>query len=345
MAGQRAKEARWRRSGAGLLALVALALSACATPQPSPYRGLNLLQADGAPLNSPAARESFQRLRALGANTVALIPFLHQDDVTATAVHRTDTVTDEELAAAFRTAHRLGLQVVLKPQVLVAENWSGEIDPGAEGGWQKWFAAYTEALLHYARLAEQERVEWLVVGTELNRAAAKPYWPALIAAVRTVYHGRLTFAAHNIEGVRAFPYWSLLDSVGLTYYPSLGEEAAPAALRREVTTAVARLAALSQQLGRPLWLLEIGMPSARDSQHSPWQWRELRRPGVVADTGLQAMIIDLWLTALDQPWVEGVLVWSWRSDPEAGGLLDTRHLVQNKPAEAILRLHWRRCGE
>ncbi len=346
---------RWAGSGWSLgvgwlfLVLVVLFLNGCAVKrQPTMgkdwpgRRGANCLQDAGTPWGSEAAAESLARLRALGADTVAFIPFLRQDDVSSVAVRRSEAVTDRELRKAINEAHRLGFEVLLKPQVLVANGWAGTIDPGDAEGWELWFAAYSRALLHYARMAEELGAEWLVIGTELNHTGGQRQWPHLIAAIRSCYGGKLTFAAHNLEGVRGFAYWDLLDSIGLSYYPSLGESAELPDLRRAVQAAVDRLGRLSEEFDRPLWLLEFGIPSARGAQLAPWRWQHLDGVDVVVDTALQAKVIELWLANLTQPWMQGALLWCWSSDPQAGGGDDPHHTVQNKSAEAALRHHWQR---
>ena len=326
--------------------LTLFALGGCAVAPPPMgkdwrgWRGANFLQVAAAPMSGQAAGESLRRLRATGADTVALIPYLRQDTLASVAVHRSGAVTDRELITAIDTAHRLGFGVVVKPQMHVDNSWAGRVDPGSAEGWRQWFDAYGAGLLHYARIAEEHGAEWLVIGTELNRAGAQPYWRQLIAEVRACYHGRLTYAAHNLEGVRGFAHWDLLDSVALSYYPALGDSARGPALRRAVEAAVDRLRALSRELNRPLWVMEFGVPSERGAQRAPWLWRHLDGPEVVADPLLQATVIDLWLTNLAQPWLEGALVWCWESDPESGGAADPHHTVQNKPAEAVLRQHW-----
>jgi hypothetical protein len=47
-----------------------------------------------------------------------------------------------------------------------------------------------------------------------------------------------------------------------------------------------------------------------------------------------------WLAILDRPAISGVLVWSWLTDPDAGGLTDTDFTVQGKPAEHVLMYAW-----
>ena len=51
-------------------------------------------------------------------------------------------------------------------------------------------------------------------------------------------------------------------------------------------------------------------------------------------------MLEDWLAALDRPAIEGVLIWRWFTDPDAGGPADTDFTVQGKAAAAMLRHAW-----
>ncbi len=40
-----------------------------------------------------------------------------------------------------------------------------------------------------------------------------------------MFPGTLTYVAHNVEEAEAVPFWPLLDAIGVTLYPPLGEDA------------------------------------------------------------------------------------------------------------------------
>ena len=51
-------------------------------------------------------------------------------------------MTDDELRAAIRGAHALGLAVMVKPQVWVPQSWAGAVTMNFEENWAEWFANY-----------------------------------------------------------------------------------------------------------------------------------------------------------------------------------------------------------
>lgn len=317
-----------------------LLLAGCA---PERLQGVNLLQSRSVSYEQAPTAVSLDRLRSLGANTVAVVVFLSQDAPDATEIGRSAAVSDAQLLAAIRAARGQGLRVLLKPQLLVPGAWAGRIEPPDEAGWAKWFDAYTQHLLAYARVAQDEGVEGLVIGTELRRADTRPEWPRVIAAVREVFRGELSYAAHDIDGFANFAHWPLLDSAALTLYPSLGSDADPAAMRVHVEAAVRRLRVLAESLDKPVWIAELGIQSRQGAQLKPWEW-QFPDEHAAADAALQADVIALWLEALRGDWNRGVLLWAWSNDPAAGGPSDRDYLLQNKVVEEVLKCHWlRRC--
>lgn len=320
-------------------ALLVLLLAGCAVQR---LEGVNLLQSREVSFAQAPTSDALARLDELGANAVAIVVFLEQDGTDKTDIRRSAAVTDHELVAAIRAARRAGLRVLLKPQMLVADGWAGSIDAGSDAGWARWFKDYTRHLVAYARIAEAEGVDEIVIGTELRRADARPEWPRVIAAVRNAFSGKLSYAAHNLEGLTAFPHWHLLDRAAVTLYPSLGDSAERAAMQPRIQTTARKLKELAARIGKPLWIAEIGIQSRDGAQQHPWEWQNPDPHAVVA-LQLQADVIDLWLTALQGDWNRGVLLWAWSNDPAAGGPDDRDYLLQNKPVEEVLRCHWSRA--
>lgn len=322
------------------LAAVSLSLliAACAPLDGPRLRGVNLLQTREVALDAPLAAESFRALRATGANTVALVPFLHLPGPRSLELGFADAVTDAQLVGGIRHARMAGLMVIVKPQILVDGAWAGAIEPESGAQWGEWFVKYGRAILHYAEIAQREQAEVFVVGTELKQADGQPHWRPLIESVRKVYRGRLTYAAHNLDGVEGFRHWDLLDRIGVTLYPPLGPSAGRDNMGKTISAVTAGLEGIAARHGKPVLVAEIGIAAARGAQMRPWERPE--RCGTPADAGLQAEVLGLWLDALRRPWVDGVLVWNWYSDPYAGGRFDTDFTVQNKPAQAALGCRW-----
>lgn len=323
--------------------LVVLLLAGCAVP--TKIKGVNYLQTHKVAMDSPQSSVSLSHLKKIGANTVAFVPFLRQDTPHSTNVYLTDNVTDKQLRAGIRDAKALGFQVVLKPQILVPDSWAGEIKMSDDLSWRQWFDNYTKAIVHYVNIAHEEKVDILVIGTELNQTANLPYWELLIADARRHFNGRLTYAAHNIEGVRQFRHWKLLDSITLTLYPSLGYIPEVDYMASHIRKVVNDLMVVSRLYNKPLWIAEVGIPSRHGAQAKPWEWQGVNIEGTPPDENLQAMVLDMWMEALKGRWNNGVMLWFWSTDPSAGGSQDNGFTIQNKRAEQVIACHWAgRCN-
>lgn len=309
----------------------------------SGIRGVNLLQTSNVALSSPLLASSLSRLRETGATTVALVPFMQMRGPMAEGVSRSEAVTDEQLIAGIRKVKETGFRVVLKPQILVANSWAGEVRQQNEIAWKRWFESYSSELLHYAEIAAKENVEILVVGTELKQTGQRREWRQLIADLRRIFPGKLTYAAHNSEGVADYDFWDQLDLVSVTMYPPLGAEVSREGMRLKIVAALDTLEKQQRRIGKDVLIAEVGVASMSGGQATPWQ---VPAHGVSSDVEMQAMVLDEWLSESGRrDWIKGLLIWNWFSDPYAGGRSDTDFTVQNKPAEAVMKCQWAKiCG-
>lgn len=324
-----------------VLSITSLLLLCCGGATASePLRGFNYLQLPQVTLDQPAARESMRRMQALGANMVVLIPFFRQFRAESGEIGFSDAVTDRQLMAAIENARHLGLGVVLKPQILVDNGWAGDIRFGSDADEERWFERYRDLLTYYARLAEREQVDAFVIGTELSGIESSARWPEVVAAIRKVYSGTLTYAAHGVKGVRRFSSWLHLDVVAVNLYPALGENADAAMLRENIEVTLSELKEVTQRYSRPVWVLEVGIPSAQGALSTPWDWRRLNDVRTKPDMAVQSNAFAQWLAALDKPWIDAVFIWCWYSDPAAGGLGNNDYTLQNKPAEKQVGCLW-----
>jgi len=301
-------------------------------------RGFNALQHQNVAWDDPKAHRSLKRMAALGANAIVFIPFLQQSASDSTVVEISNAVTGTQLQSGIRYARKLGLHITLKPQMLITGSWAGAIDQPDSIRWQQWFESYSRQIVEQAKFAQQEQVQAFVIGTELVKARQHVAWPELIKRVRQVFSGQLTYAAHNVEGVRLFPHWQLLDAVALTLYPSLGSSGEKQEMQKYVNETLAELHDAVRAINRPLWVMEVGMPSAQGASSKPWEWHALHH--AKADMILQRDALDIWLKALDQPWINGVFIWVWYSDFSSGGRNNADYTPQNKPAESVIRRFW-----
>jgi len=313
-------------------------------PQPDtrhPLHGatLSVMNRPDRHLIANGSRLELARLQSIGYDAISLIPFGGQRGYGGTDIRRYDSSpfgeTDLSMALGAARAHRLGMRVLLKPHLWTEGVGGGDpthIEP-ADGRWDLWFASYERFLIHHALLARAIGAEWLAIGTELTRSESRPEWLPLIAKVRALYHGRITYAA-NFDAFERTPFWGKLDAIGVdAYFPlSRNESASDDELRAGAVSVVARLDALSRKTGRPVILTELGYASRK----APWvePWNERRSEEASAADQARAFAAMLGALARSRS-VGGFFIWKYESDPtwrDEGG-----YLPKAKPAEDVIR--------
>ena len=297
-------------------------------------------------LRSKGAAASMAHLRRhVHAGWIALSPTAYQQRHDDPNVYTAkDDPPDRDLRHAIRQAHDLGLKVMVKPHIWLENRrqgrWRGAIAMGDSAAWDRWFATYSAFVLHYARLAADEKADLFCVGTELSGTTlARPdQWRRLIQAVRRVYPGPLTYAANWLDEYDLVEFWDALDYIGVNAYFPLSDSPAPeaAALKRRAARVADEIGLLYFRFGKKVLLTEVGFKSAYGTSVRPWTWHN----GAVGAVDLQtqarcyeAVFAAFWR----RPWFAGTFWWRWYSDLRRGGPRDSDFTPQNKPAAAVLR--------
>ncbi|MFJ4232703.1 PfkB family carbohydrate kinase [Cellulosimicrobium cellulans] len=282
----------------------------------------------------PGADRSMDELRGLGVDWVAVTFSAKQDTPQSTTVRYGDepTVTDDEVRAAIRAAKARGWKVCLKPVVDSADGtWRAFIgffdeDVPGEPSWDEWFASYTEFVVHHARIAAEEGAEMLCVGCEMVRADGRDaQWRALVAAVREVYDGLVTYNCDKYQEDRV-TWWDAVDVIGSSgYYPAGTWE-----------HHLDRIEAVVAREDKPFVFLEAGCPSREGSPARPNDWTLAGPPSGEAQAAWLAEMFD---ACSRRPWVSGYFLWDWPTPlyAEAEAAVNDDYCMYAKPGADVVR--------
>lgn len=289
---------------------------------------------------------------------------------------RCKTPSDAAVRGAIRRAKRLGLRVVLRPQLEVGRNSRTATDRDLieKGPAEKraWFDAYKRFLSTYARIARDERADGLVVGTGLsamtNSEDDRTEWRAIVAETRSGalmgdgkgFAGELTYTAawDSIVEDAKDPeqhlfFWEALDAISVSAeFPLVSEPPNPdiATLTSAWQTSVTGLPAGPAQLVRNLQAeyrkpvsLSLGYLSRTGTAAFPEKsdFDQQQAGGVVSETAQARPVraaFDVWSRiAYDEGWFRGI---SWNEWPASGrgGVKDGSFSVQGKAAEVEICL-------
>jgi hypothetical protein len=281
----------------------------------------------------------------VGVDWIAVTPFSFQSDVNEPAIRFRDGWSD--LDADVKNAHARGIKVMVKPHIWSnqfwdgSNNWRGTIRMKSEEDWAQWFENYETWIVAEAQTAEELNADAFCVGLEYlesSRAHADK-WRKVIAAVRKVYSGPLTYAAHESEA--DLPFWDDLDFIGINAYFRIAKDTEPTdAYMKERWQHYARgLADLSKKWGKQIVFTEVGFASIDGCARAPFKWPSERD---TEDLGEQAGAYrTLFAVAPNWAWFGGMFIWKYKITVPQNNAAERHYVFQNKPAEAVIAAGFR----
>lgn len=285
---------------------------------------------------TPESDASLQALAASGCTWVALAYAAVQDTAQSTEIpYETTTVSDDELRWAIRRSRELGLRVCLKPVVNVADGtWRAHIgfltpDVPGEPTWAEWFASYRRFLLHAAEIAQGEGVELLCIGCEMVRTDERAdEWRSLIAAVREIYSGPITYNCDKYQEDR-LTWWDAVDVISSSgYYPA-----------GEWEQQLDRIEAVVAREGKPFFFAEAGCPSREGSPARPNDWT---LQGAASEGAQAGYYREMFAATERRGWVGGFLLWDWPAElyPAGDASANTDYCPYGKEAAEVMRTYY-----
>lgn len=253
--------------------------------------------------------------------------------------------SDQGLIHTTRLARKQGIKTLLKPHLWLRDRsgkWLGDIKMENEADWKAWFENYRRFILHYAVLAEKEKIEALCIGTELHQAAVsqEQAWRQLIRDIRQVYTGQLTYAANWYLEYEQVKFWDALDFIGVQAYFPLTQNQNPdlAELKKGWKNHLPALARLARKYNKALVFTEAGYKSTPDAAIQPWAWpRRGQDPPDPQSEQTQANCYEaMFQSVWNQPWFGGMFIWKWYPRVRDNGRDHYDFTPQHKPAVKIL---------
>ncbi|MEH6535091.1 MAG: glycoside hydrolase TIM-barrel-like domain-containing protein [Psychroserpens sp.] len=286
----------------------------------------------------------------VGANYAAIMPFgfirtLENPEIK----HNTERQWFGETRAGgkqyIEELRKKNIKIMVKPQIWV---WRGEftgyIKMTNEEDWKTLEDSYSSFILEYAQLAQETQAELLCIGTELeNFIKERPdYWHHLIKEIRTIYKGKLTYAA-NWDEFKRTPFWSDVDFIGVDAYFPLSDNQTPTVADCKVgwQKHKAVIKALSEKHGKPILFTEYGYRSMDYTGKEPWEsdhtLKSLNFEG--QSNATQALFEEFW----NEDWFAGGFVWKWfHAHDTVGGKNCNQFTPQNKPAEIVIKSFYKK---
>lgn len=280
------------------------------------------------------AEDSMNKMAAVGVNWVAIALGALQETAQSTVIRYGEepTVTDDEVRWAIRKAKALGMKACLKPVVNCANGtWRAHIgffeqDVPGEPSWGDWFASYTEFIVHYARIAEEEGCEMLCVGCEMVQADRREQeWRKLIAEVRGAYSGLVTYNCDKYQEDR-LTWWDAVDIISSSGYYPIGEWEAH----------LDRIEAVVKRWDMPFFFMEGGCPSREGSARRPNDWSLPGGPSEQEQADYYRVMFE---ACSKREWMQGYMLWDWpaRLYAAADAAANDDYCMYGKQAEAIVR--------
>lgn len=238
-----------------------------------------------------------------------------------------------------------GQEIVQEMADRLAKNPS---DPVANAYWDRWFLQFGQFMKKSATIAEKHNIEMLALGKQIDGAmipANEQRWRALIADVRTVYHGKLTQVLYTSEGsahASQITWADDLDILTIYYYNRFSDSE-----RASLSDLETSMEGFNRKQFDPLYAkykkpLVFLLPfQSRD--HAAWQqWFEpmARAPAVRQDLIGQADLYEAFFrSTLEEPWMDGAFTWGYWIEPGVNPRysFEKSSSVREKPASLVIR--------
>lgn len=285
-------------------------------------------------------------LKTLGANWIAITPYgrMWTDKSTTITMdfEAPYPANREAMKRMVEQAHARGLRVFMVPHIwLEAAGDRRTIDPGTPARWHAFLTSYRKFIVAWAKDAGAWGVDMFAIGQECQTFSGRYYtfWQQLIAEVRSVFDGLVTYSANwYLETVDVL-FWDLLDLIGVNaFYELAWDKDSPYENATKARDALVELKTLALTVDKPVIFTEIGYTNRKGNLYQPWRWPEHSSAIQVDDDAQIRGFRAMFDAFLPEPWFAGLFIWRYYAYLD--DISQEPHWAfspHGKPAEAFLR--------
>lgn len=316
----------WLRVSA--LAAFGLLQVSCSSPESirskthqKPYLGVVFTEYGSSGYSRKTTNSYLQFSEDIRANTASVLMTCMTESKTSSRIDcdSYDSPKEKDIASILQKARARGFKTSLRVYVdLKTGDWRALWDPNDK---VEAFKQLESILVRFARLSSKENVDVFILGAELEKLTQPKYrdaWIHLIAKVRSVYKGKITYGANgNFSSYKTpeyqwVPFWDRLDFLGIDHYAPLEKGLLPTAknLHQHHCSAIDRYQSVAPSM--PMYFVEVGFPSAEYGYQKPFEWRWRKDSKINYD--LQGRNIRAFLKCFWTKKTKGVSVWRFMSE-------------------------------
>lgn len=297
--------------------------------------------------------EDIEQLKTNNFEWITLTPFIDQgiynkptlrlisNDSYIRELKHYKTIKDE--------CDKFGIKIMLKPHIWLSNmdngKWRSHIKMETEQDWNTWFVNYSLVILKYAELAEELKLEQFCIGTELETTVyEKPEkWKLLIKSIKSIYTGKLTYAANWDNEFEAVPFWNELDYIGIqAYFPiSSTDDSTLYELENNWRKHIEKIESVSSKFNKPILFTELGYKSIQGTSKKPWEWNGIKNIySKISKTeqlvSYQAFFNTIWT----EPWFHGIHIWEWQGQGVSDGN-NANFTIEGKPSLNLIAKYFK----
>jgi len=280
--------------------------------------------------------EALDQITSLGADWISIHPYawVRRDGEVQSRI-AAETGYLEGAVSRMRDAR---VKIFWKPHLGYwgSFEWRGSIEFEEEEAWERFFSGYERFIVDQARFAERHGIELFSVGIEYERTVHREAeWRAVIARVREVFSGRITYAA-NWDGLHQVPFWDAVDVIGVHAYFPLTDADYPTreGILEGWNSHLADLSDFAARHGKPIVFAEIGYNRRQNAASAPWTYGS---DDSEANRALRGLLMEVALERVErESYILGMFFWKWMPGSRTGRDFS----LKETEAQEALRRYW-----